>query len=114
MSSAFNNNNNGNYSLLVGSNSVYNNVSNSLVMGTSSLQRIRLEASSGVGRFRSGTSTSGFDFAELFENGTGEEIASGLLVTLEGNKVIPANDGDKVIGVVSHTYGFLGNGSDLH
>jgi hypothetical protein len=85
----------------------------SVVQGTSNTQRIRLESDTGVGRFRGGTSTSGFDFAELFENGTGKEIGPGLLITLNEDKAVIAQENDRVIGVVSHTYGYLGNGSDM-
>ena len=104
---------NSSYTQINASSNVTNSTLFSVVQGTNNLQRIRLESNTGVGRFRGGTSTSGFDFAELFENGTGKEIGAGLLVTLDGDKVIPANEGQKAIGVVSHTYGFLGNGSDM-
>ena len=103
----------GEFSQINASDDIDNNRNFSVVQGTFFTQRIRLESDTGVGRFRSGTSTSGFDFAELFENGTGKEIEPGKILTIKGDKVEPAQENNRVIGVVSHTYGFLGNGSDM-
>jgi hypothetical protein len=43
------------------------------------------------------------DFAEMFENKEGVEIPVGTIVTLDGDGVRIANDGDDIDGVVSHT-----------
>jgi hypothetical protein len=74
-------------------------------------QTIRLESVGGIGRFEGGTSTSGFDFAEYMESKSGEAIALGTLVELEGEKIVPANG--KAIGVISKTASHIGNASDL-
>lgn len=47
------------------------------------------------------------DFAELMPNGTGEEIPPGTLLTLDGGAVRPADEGEDICGVVSHTAAVL-------
>jgi len=54
------------------------------------------------------------DFAELFPNATGKEQGYGLLQTLDGYGVKPAQENDKVIGVVSATAGVLLNDTSFH
>lgn len=66
--------------------------------------------------FISGTLTPGFvfpDFAEMFENGTGDIIDVGTPVTLKGDKVYPATIGDDVDGIVSATSAFVGGDTPL-
>jgi hypothetical protein len=48
-------------------------------------------------------STTFTDYAEYFENETHGEILLGTIVTLNGDKVRPAQDGDEILGVVSAT-----------
>ncbi|WP_096201882.1 peptidase G2 autoproteolytic cleavage domain-containing protein [Bacillus sp. FJAT-45350] len=58
----------------------------------------------------SGTISSGHsftDFAELFPNLTGEEQEYGLLQTIDGYGVRPANEGEQVIGVTSAIAGVI-------
>ncbi|OLO40322.1 hypothetical protein BTR23_07485 [Alkalihalophilus pseudofirmus] len=58
----------------------------------------------------SGTMSSGHsftDFAELFPNSTGVEQGNGLLQTLDGHGVRPAQEGERVIGVTSATAGII-------
>lgn len=57
------------------------------------------------------TSASFADFAEYFANGTGEEIPLGTLVTLDGDSVRPAKEGEHAFGVVSGTAGIIMNDS---
>lgn len=76
-------------------------------------QSIRLESNGGVGRFAGGTTTSGFDYAEFFENLNTGTIEAGTVVTLEGDKVRKAEEGEYILGVVSKTYGVLGNSADF-
>lgn len=47
------------------------------------------------------------DFAELFPNLTGAEQGYGLLQTIDGFGVRPANEGERVIGVTSATAGII-------
>ena len=49
----------------------------------------------------------GADYAEMFETINGQSIDHGLFVTLEGDKVKPANNGDYVLGIISNTPSFL-------
>jgi len=43
------------------------------------------------------------DFAEMFKNNQGEEIEAGYIVTLDGDGIRIATDGDDISGVVSYT-----------
>jgi hypothetical protein len=43
----------------------------------------------------------------MMPNGTGAEIEAGIILTLDGGEVKPANDGDEICGVVSHTAAIL-------
>lgn len=47
------------------------------------------------------------DFAELFPNLTGKEQGNGLIQTLDGYGVRPAQNGEKIIGVTSATAGLI-------
>jgi hypothetical protein len=61
------------------------------------------------------TSNASFsDFAELFPNATGQAQGYGLLQTLNGYGVKPAQENDKIIGVVSGTAGILLNDTTFH
>lgn len=87
------------------------NDSYSLVLGygsspaSTSNRTILLQANTGdisiAGTLSSSTTFS--DFVEFFENGVGTEIEPGTIVTLKDNFVYPANEGDEIAGVVSHT-----------
>lgn len=81
---------------------------------STSNQQIRLESNGGVGRFKGGTSTTGFDYAEYFENLNLGKIEDGTIVTLEGSKIKPARDGDFILGTISATAGVIGNAPDFH
>lgn len=54
------------------------------------------------------------DFAELFPNATGQAQGYGLLQTLDGYGVKSAQEGERVIGVVSGTAGILLNDTSFH
>ncbi|MED4848181.1 peptidase G2 autoproteolytic cleavage domain-containing protein [Bacillus atrophaeus] len=47
------------------------------------------------------------DYAEYFESADGRAIATGYMVTLEGDKIRKANLGEKVLGVISETAGVV-------
>ena len=101
--------------MVVASESVLNNDSYSVAGGYSNDAVIsadnikwKIQSSTGNADF-SGVITSGpgsGDYAELFENGEGEEIPVGCLVSLKGDKVVKAT-GDYVFGAVSKTYSIL-------
>ena len=79
--------------------------------GPASMSNIKwsINSATGIGNFRSVTTASGSaDYAEMFENGTGKELAPGTLVKLVGSKVFKASNKD-IFGVVSYTYAVLGN-----
>jgi hypothetical protein len=69
-------------------------------------------ASNGSCYGKTAFSSSGADFAELFEwfdGNPNDEDRRGLFVTLEGDKIKIANDGDDYIGIISSTQAFVGN-----
>lgn len=76
-------------------------------------QQIRLESITGIGRFKGNTTTTGFDYAEFFPNLTSGIIPVGTIVTLDRDKIKPAGSDDFILGVVSETYGVLGNSADF-
>lgn len=55
------------------------------------------------------TTVQGSDYAELFSNLEGQEIPAGTLLTLDGDGVRIAQEGDEILGTVSYTHGILGN-----
>lgn len=58
-------------------------------------------------------SAQGADFAEYFEwadGNPGDEDRRGKFVTLDGDKIKLANDGDYVLGIVTGSGAFIGNG----
>lgn len=117
-----------NRSILAASRNVEVNSSDSLVLGYTSAaislngsdqnHKIRLEANGGVGRFSGGTSTSGLDYAEYFENLTLGEIDFGEIIVFElgSRKVRIGKSSDKtsqIIGVLSSTPSVIGNAADF-
>lgn len=58
-----------------------------------------------AGQVRGGSSLS--DYAEYFESATGESISVGTVVTLNGSKIVPAQQDDYLLGVVSSTAGIV-------
>ncbi|MEH7651790.1 peptidase G2 autoproteolytic cleavage domain-containing protein [Bacillus safensis] len=58
-----------------------------------------------AGQVRGGSSLS--DYAEYFESSSGESISVGTVVTLDGTKILPAQPGDYLLGVVSSTAGIV-------
>ncbi len=60
--------------------------------------------------------TTGADYAEYFEwadGNPGSEDRTGLFVTLEGDKIMPAHEGDYILGIISANPSVTGN-SDEH
>ena len=53
------------------------------------------------------------DFAEMFKNNQGEEIEAGYIVTLDGDGVRIATEGDDISGVVSYTAVVLAGDSPI-
>ena len=67
---------------------------------------------SGQGWFANGTSATGADYAEYFEWQDGNlnnEDRIGLIVTLDGEMIKLANNGDEILGIVSATPAVLGD-----
>lgn len=96
-----------------------NDTNNSSVWGFSASgdpsvlnQTARIESETGIGRFRGGTTTGGFDFAEYFESESGEAIPDGTIVSLSGYQLVLANGGD-FVGVISATAGMIGNAAEF-
>lgn len=71
--------------------------------GVNQARKIVLEATSGIGRFAGGTTTSGLDFAEYMENLNPGVIEPGHVLVREGRKVAIGLPGDTrpVAGVLS-------------
>lgn len=72
-------------------------------------------SSSGAGWFAGAVTSTGADYAEYFEWADGNPDAEdriGLMVTLEGDKIRLANDGDDVIGIISSTAALLGDNAE--
>lgn len=80
-------------------------------IGDPSSANIKVRIESKTGNINnSGVVTSGhnfMDFAELFPNLTGTAQGYGLLQTVDGYGVRPANEGEQVIGVTSATAGVI-------
>ena len=90
--------------------------SNRLIVGIGSSDTNRKNgftvSSSGAGWFASTVTSTGADYAEYFEwldGNLNEEDRIGLIVTLEGDKIRLANDGDDYIGIISGTAMVLGD-----
>ena len=81
--------------------------------GASSVNRtIEFRSLNGTGRATGGFSTgSPADFAEMFENKEGVKIPAGSIVTLDGDGVRIAQEGDDIDGVVSYSPALLANDS---
>lgn len=70
----------------------------------------------GTVKFGKNISTQGADFAEYFEWEDGnpnDEDRRGLFVTLCGDKIVLANEGDDVIGIISGDEAVVGNTANL-
>lgn len=101
----------GSSSVIIGSSSTENAITNSLAIGTgtgsasTANRTIHLYGSSGdielAGSMNSSATFS--DFGEMLPNGVYSEIAPGTILTLNNGKVVPADEGDDICGVVSHT-----------
>ncbi|SNZ09909.1 Peptidase_G2, IMC autoproteolytic cleavage domain [Terribacillus aidingensis] len=65
-----------------------------------------------TGQFNGGSTFS--DFAEYFESKDGKSIPSGTLVTIDADKVRPAQKDELVIGAISETAAILLGGSQFH
>ena len=90
--------------------------SNRLIVGIGTSDTARKNgftvSSKGAGWFADAVTSTGADYAEYFEWQDGNpdsEDRIGLMVTLDGDKIRLANDGDEVIGVVSGTAMVLGD-----
>lgn len=68
----------------------------------------RLESQGGNMRSTNAHTTSGLDYAELFENGDGKPHAPGRLLTRRGAKAHLAQPGDRILGPVSVTPTVIG------
>ena len=90
--------------------------SNLIIAGKGSNANNRSNAftlsSTGAGWFAGAVTSTGADYAELFEwldgNPNGEDRI-GMVVTLEGDKIRLANADDDILGVISGTAGVLGD-----
>jgi hypothetical protein len=90
--------------------------SNRLIVGIGTSDTARSNgftvSSKGAGWFASTVTSTGADYAELFEwldGNPDDEDRIGLLVTLDGEKIRLANEGDDVIGAISGTAMVLGD-----
>jgi len=67
--------------------------------------------------FAGTVSSVGADYAEYFEWKDGNPEAEdrvGLMVTLDGNKIVRANDGDDILGIISGTATVLGDDAEWY
>lgn len=92
---------------------------NLIIVGNGTADTARSNAftlsSTGSGWFAGAVTSTGADYAEFFEWADGnlnEEDRIGMIVTLEGDKIKLANDGDDFIGIVSGTAGVLGDNAE--
>ena len=72
---------------------------------------------SGNAVFAGTVSNSGADYAEYFEwldGNTDNEDRVGFIVTLEGDKIKKANDGDDMLGIISGTMTVLGDDAEWY
>ena len=72
-------------------------------------------SSSGTGWFAGSVTSLGADYAEFFEWADGNpdaEDRAGMVVTLEGDKIRPANAQDDILGVISRTAMVLGDNAE--
>ncbi|AEB22942.1 MULTISPECIES: peptidase G2 autoproteolytic cleavage domain-containing protein [Bacillus amyloliquefaciens group] len=113
----------GSQSGVIGSYNTINPQANSTVWGwgagstpSSANRKIELHAKEGTIKASGGvTGSSTFsDYAEYFESLSGEKIPTGTLVTLEGDKIRPAEKGDLMLGVISETAGVILGESSFH
>jgi hypothetical protein len=101
--------------LVLGGRATINNVLRSVALGDSSgsastaNRKIHLfNATGNVSIAGTLTQNASFtDFAEILPNGTGAEIPAGTILTMRDGAVYPAQDGDEICGVVSHTAAIL-------
>lgn len=86
--------------------------------GNPSSANIKWELNSRTGTVRAaGTLSSAqtfTDYAEYFESIDGNPIATGLLVTLDGDKIRVAEEGDDILGAISETAGVVLGESALY
>ena len=75
----------------------------------------QITALAGVATFDSGDFSGAPDYAEYFESKDGNKIAPGTTVKLDGDKVVPCEDGNTPIGVVrpDGTSAIVGNAKTL-
>lgn len=91
----------GNYAHIIGNGNDYSNRSNAHTLDWQ-----------GNAWYQGSVSSNGADYAEFFEwlDGNPEsEDRVGLLVTLDGEKIKPANNGDEILGIISGTAAVLGD-----
>ncbi|UKM96364.1 pre-neck appendage protein [Bacillus phage TBA3] len=98
----------GNHNLILSSYGI-NTVGSYKVNG--GFEKINWELDSLNGRIKARDTVTGgntwSDFAEYFESLDGQVIETGYLVTLEKGKIRKAEKGEKIIGVISETAGFV-------
>lgn len=108
---------------VIGSYNTINPKANSTVWGwatgstpSSANRKIELHAKEGTikatGKITGSATFS--DYAEYFESLSGEKIPTGTLVTLEGDKIRPAEKDDLMLGVISETAGVILGESSFH
>jgi len=81
--------------------------------GTDQNLTVKLEGTNGNGTCEGAWTGGGADYAELMPNVSNGVIPPGSLVTRVGKAVKPAKSGDRVLGVVSGSAGFVGNAAAL-
>lgn len=108
----------GNSPVVIASSATRNTSSFSVALGTgsgaasTSNRKIQLFGLNGNIQITGSVSTSSFsDFAEFMPNATGEEIPAGTLLALDEGAVRPAEEGEEICGVVSHTAALLAGDS---
>ncbi|MCW0118670.1 peptidase G2 autoproteolytic cleavage domain-containing protein [Bacillus subtilis] len=72
-----------------------------------------LDSVEGNGTFAGAISSSLGGYGEYFESSTGQLIHTGTIVTLRGEKIVPANVGDYMLGVISETSAFISGASSF-
>ncbi|KAA6476151.1 peptidase G2 autoproteolytic cleavage domain-containing protein [Bacillus swezeyi] len=113
----------GSQSGVINSYNTINPAANSTVWGwgrgtAASAANRKVEISAQNGTIKASGSITGSqtftDYGEYFESLTGEQIPTGTLVTLEGERIRPAEKGDHLLGVISDTAGVILGEASFH
>jgi hypothetical protein len=84
------------------------------VGGDTTYRSMHFAAVGGTGTSDGGFTGAGIDYAEYFENATEGVLPVGAIVSHTGGKARLAQDGDRVLGIVSAKPAFAAGGADLH